>query len=50
MVYTAIKNCIEIHTLSKSYSLEDDDFRAEFFDGVVVPLQTNYELLKAHAI
>jgi len=30
-VYTAIYNCVEIHTMAKEYSLENDDFRQAFF-------------------
>ncbi|RPA81031.1 hypothetical protein BJ508DRAFT_118589 [Ascobolus immersus RN42] len=45
-VYTAIYNCVEIHTMSKEYSLENDDFRQAFFDGVVLPLQSNYEVVR----
>ncbi|RPA81029.1 hypothetical protein BJ508DRAFT_415050 [Ascobolus immersus RN42] len=52
-VSEAINNCIHINLLvsrrndaMKSYSLENDDFRAAFFEGVVLPLQNNHELLK----
>src|SRR5690606_37991140 len=51
-LFTAIHNCIEITSLMKTapkssrYSLEEDDFRTAFLEGVVLPLREDYELLK----
>jgi hypothetical protein len=49
-LFTAIHNCIEITSLMKTapkrYSLEEEDFRTAFLEGIVLPLRADYELLK----
>ncbi|KAF2490602.1 hypothetical protein BU16DRAFT_518033 [Lophium mytilinum] len=41
--FDAVHRCIHCNFDSSSYSLTDDHFRERFYQGVVVPLQKDYE-------
>jgi hypothetical protein len=46
----ATQRCIHCNFEASAYSLDDDDFRERFYQGVIVPLRKDYEYVVSTAV